>query len=93
MKKKKPLNIKIKDDIQEDVMYLEQVLNESVNSIWIDDYIHDELNKLHKLSIDERRLFLVYALLGHNIRRTARYFEINRTVITNAINDIKNKLK
>lgn len=91
-KRRKKLNIELHDKLREEVDYLEKLLIFTINSIWADDDIIYKYKKIMELEIDERRLYLVYILMDEKIIKTAKYFDINRKIVSAVINEIKNKL-
>ena len=91
-KRRKKLNIELHDKLREEVDYLEKLLIFTINSIWADDDVIYKYKKIMALDIDERRLYLVYILMDEKIIKTAKYFDINRKIVSTVINEIKNKL-
>lgn len=91
-KRRKKLNLELHDKLREEVDYLEKLLIFTINSIWADDDIIYKYKKIMELEIDERRLYLVYILMDEKIIKTAKYFDINRKIVSAVINEIKNKL-
>lgn len=93
MKKKKKLsNLNLKDKVKDDVIYLEKLMYQSVDSIWVDDIVISKYKSILSLDIDERRLYLVYIILNESIKQTALYFKIDRKTVSYFITEIKNKL-
>lgn len=94
MKKKKKLsNLNLKDKVKDDVIYLEKLMYQTVDSIWVDDIVISKYKSILNLDIDERRLYLVYIILNESIKQTALYFKIDRKTVSYFITEIKNKLK
>lgn len=91
-KKKKISNLELKDKVKDDVIYLEKLMFQSVNSIWVDEDIIPKYKSILDLEIDERRLYLVYIILNESINKTALYFKIDRKTVSYFINEIKEKL-
>lgn len=91
-KRRKKLNIELHDKLREEVDYLEKLLIFTINSVWADDDIIYKYKKIMALDIDERRLYLVYILMDEKIIKTAKYFDINRKIVSAVITEIKNKL-
>lgn len=91
-KRRKKLNLELHDKLREEVDYLEKLLIFTINSIWADDDVIYKYKKIMELEIDERRLYLVYILMDEKIIKTAKYFDINRKIVSAVINEIKNKL-
>jgi hypothetical protein len=93
MKKKKKLsNLNLKDKVKDDVIYLEKLMYQTVDSIWVDDIVISKYKSILNLDIDERRLYLVYIILNESIKQTALYFKIDRKTVSYFITEIKNKL-
>lgn len=91
-KKKKLFNLNLKDKVKDDVIYLEKLMYQTVDSIWVDDIIISKYKSILNLDIDERRLYLVYIILNESIKQTALYFKIDRKTVSYFITEIKNKL-
>lgn len=93
MKKKKKLsNLNLKDKVKDDVIYLEKLMYQTVDSIWVEDIVISKYKSILSLDIDERRLYLVYIILNESIKQTALYFKIDRKTVSYFITEIKNKL-
>lgn len=80
-------------ELKNDVMYLESLMTAHVSSIWGDEILQTEFQKLLKLDVDERRLYLVYILLNQSIIKTAKYFQVDRKTVSILIKEIKKKLE
>lgn len=91
-KKKKLFNLNLKDKVKDDVIYLEKLMYQTVDSIWVDDIVISKYKSILNLDIDERRLYLVYIILNESIKQTALYFKIDRKTVSYFITEIKNKL-
>ena len=84
----------IPDDNEElvsKVTQVEEFLNEKM-TIWDDEERFDKLQKLNGLSLEERRLYIVYALFDCNINRLANLFMCDRKTVESRINEIKEKI-
>lgn len=92
-RRRKKLNIELHDKLREEVDYLEQLLTQTINNIWADDVIIDKYKRIMNLPIEERRLYLTFCLMDEKVVKTARYFDINRKIVSTVINEIKNKLE
>lgn len=90
--KKRKLHIELQDKMRDDIMYLEHLIVKTIDSIWSDEETIKKYKKIMSLDIDERRLYLTYCILDENYNKTARYFDISRKVVSQVINEIKNKL-
>lgn len=93
MKKKRKLHIELQDKMREDIMYLEDLIVKTIDSIWAEEEVIKKYKKIMSLDIDERRLYLTYCILDEKINKTARYFDINRKIVAMIINDIKKKIE
>lgn len=79
-------------ELKNDIIYLEQYLQANIDSIWGDEKLNIEFNKLINLDIDERRLYLVYVLLNQSVIKTSKYFQVDRKTVSLIIKNIKEKL-
>lgn len=79
-------------ELKNDIIYLEQYLQANIDSIWGDEKLNIEFNKLMNLDIDERRLYLVYVLLNQSVIKTSKYFQVDRKTVSLIIKNIKDKL-
>ena len=91
--KKRKLHIELQDKMRDDIMYLEHLITQTINSIWSDEETIEKYKKIMELDIDERRLYLTYCMLDEKINKTARYFDINRKLVSTIINEIKEKIE
>ena len=80
-------------ELKNDIIYLEQYLQANIDSIWGDEKLNIEFNKLMNLDIDERRLYLVYVLLNQSVIKTSKYFQVDRKTVSLIIKNIKDKLQ
>ena len=80
------------NDMRDDVTEVEDIISEKVGSIWTDDTERDYYLKILSLTLSDRRLWIVYSLLGHSIIKTARHFKCHRGTIRDAITNIKSQL-
>lgn len=60
--------------------------------IWSDEEEYETLQKVNNLCLEEKRLYIVYALLDCSINRVAELFKVDRKTIESRINEIKNKI-
>lgn len=74
--------------MSERVTDLERVLNEKLD-IWTDEDQYERFQMVNKLNTSDRRLLIVYSLLGASVARTAAYFSVSRKTIETNINRIK----
>ena len=90
-KKKRLLIPADNDELVSKVTQVEEFLNEKM-TIWDDEERFDKLQKLNGLSLEERRLYIVYALFDCNINRLANLFMCDRKTVESRINEIKEKI-
>lgn len=90
-KKKRLLIPDDNDELVSKVTQVEEFLNEKM-TIWDDEERFDKLQKLNGLSLEERRLYIVYALFDCNINRLANLFMCDRKTVESRINEIKEKI-
>lgn len=91
-KKKRLLIPDDNEELVSKVKQVEEFLNEKM-TIWDDEERFDKLQKLNGLSLEERRLYIVYALFDCNINRLANLFICDRKTVESRINEIKEKIK
>ena len=90
-KKKRLLIPDDNEELVSKVTQVEEFLNEKM-TIWDDEERFDKLQKLNGLSLEERRLYIVYALFDCNINRLANLFMCDRKTVESRINEIKEKI-
>ena len=90
-KKKRLLIPDDNEELVSKVTQVEEFLNEKM-TIWDDEERFDKLQKLNGLSLEERRLYIVYALFDCNIYRLANLFMCDRKTVESRINEIKEKI-
>ena len=91
-KKKRLLIPDDNEELVSKVTQVEEFLNEKM-TIWDDEERFDKLQKLNGLSLEERRLYIVYALFDCNINRLANLFMCDRKTVESRINEIKEKIE
>ena len=74
------------------VKQVEEFLNEPMN-IWTDEEEYDTLQKVNNLSLEEKRLYIVFALLDCSLPRVAKLFRVDVKTIKSRIDEILNKIK
>ena len=74
------------------VKQVEEFLCEPM-TIWSDDEEYEILQKVNNLLLEEKRLYIVYALLDCSIPRVARLFRVDVKTIKSRIDEILNKIK
>ena len=90
-KKKRLLIPDDNEELVSKVTQVEEFLNEKM-TIWDDEERFDKLQKLNGLSLEERRLYILYALFDCNINRLANLFMCDRKTVESRINEIKEKI-
>ena len=78
-------------EMTEKVRELEEVLNKKIN-IWDNEDTYNKFQRINKLNLSDKRLLLVFSILGGSIARTASYFGVNRRTIITNIERIKETL-
>lgn len=73
------------------VKQVEEFLCEPMD-IWSDEEEYETLQKVNNLCLEEKRLYIVYALLDCSINRVAELFRVDRKTIESRINEIKDKI-
>ncbi len=58
-------------------------------TMWDDEEIYAKYKAINQLNLSDRRLVIVYSLLGGSVVRTAAYFSVSRKTIDTNINRIK----
>ena len=61
--------------------------------IWSDEEEYETLQKVNNLCLEEKRLYIVYALLDCSIPRVAKLFRVDVKTIKSRIDEIMNKIK
>lgn len=89
---KKPLIILDGSEMSLKVKEIEDILQQPM-TIWDDDDTFDKYRRIYSLPIEERRLMIVFGILGGSVMRTAEYFKVDRKTISNRITPIINKIK
>lgn len=74
------------------VKQVEEFLNEPM-SIWTDEEEYETLQKVNNLSLEEKRLYIVFALLDCSIPKVAKLFKVDVKTIKVRIDEILNKIK
>ena len=74
------------------VKQVEEFLNEPMN-IWSDEEEYESLQKVNNLSLEEKRLYIVFALLDCSIPKVAKLFKVDVKTIKSRIDEILNKIK
>lgn len=74
------------------VKQVEEFLNEPMN-IWSDEDEYESLQKVNNLSLEEKRLYIVFALLDCSITKVAKLFKVDVKTIKTRIDEISEKIK
>ena len=74
------------------VKQVEEFLNEPMD-IWSDEKEYESLQKVNNLSLEEKRLFIVFALLDCSIPKVAKLFRVDVKTIKTRIDEISEKIK
>jgi hypothetical protein len=74
------------------VTELERTMDSKLG-LWDDEFVYNNLQKLKKLNVSDRRLLLVYSILDSSVVKTATYFKVSRKTILNNITRIKEELE
>ena len=74
------------------VKQVEEFLNEPMD-IWSDEEEYETLQKVNNLSLEEKRLFIVYSLLDCSLPRVAKLFRVDVKTIKTRIDEISEKIK
>ena len=74
------------------VKQVEEFLNEPMN-IWSDEEEYESLQKVNNLSLEEKRLYIVFALLDCSIPKVATLFVVDVKTIKSRIDEILTKIK
>ena len=74
------------------VKQVEEFLNEPMD-IWSDEEEYESLQKVNNLSLEEKRLYIVFALLDCSIPRVAKLFRVDVKTIKSRIDEISEKIK
>lgn len=78
-------------EMLEKVREYEELLKQEL-TVWGDEDTHNRLQLLNRLNLSDRRLLIVFSILGGSVIRTATYFGVNRKTISLNINRIKEEL-
>ena len=74
------------------VKQVEEFLNEPMD-IWSDEEEYESLQKVNNLSLEEKRLYIVFALLDCSIPKVAKLFKVDVKTIKSRIDEISEKIK
>ena len=88
---KKPLVIDEGSELAAMVKEVEEVITQP-ESIWGDDEEYEAYRKLRKLTLEERRLMIVWSILDCSNAKAARLFKVDIKTISTRIEDIRRKM-
>ena len=74
------------------VKQVEEFLNEPMD-IWSDEEEYESLQKVNNLSLEEKRLYIVFALLDCSLPKVAKLFRVDVKTIKSRIEEILTKIK
>lgn len=74
------------------VKQVEEFLNEPMD-IWSDEEEYESLQKVNNLSLEEKRLYIVFALLDCSLPKVAKLFKVDVKTIKVRIDEISEKIK
>lgn len=74
------------------VKQVEEFLNEPMD-IWSDEEEYETLQKVNNLSLEEKRLYIVFALLDCSIPKVAKLFKVDVKTIKTRMDEISEKIK
>ena len=90
--KRKKLLLDEGTELTKKVKEVEEIISEPMN-IWTDDDEWSAFRIVYTLPLEERRLFIVYALLDCSLPKVAKLFRVDVKTIKNRIDEILNKIK
>lgn len=79
------------EEMREKVRELEESLDRRLG-IWDDEETHQRLQVINGLNLSDKRLLLVFSILGGSVAKTASYFNCNRRTVNAAIAKIKEEI-
>lgn len=90
--KRKRLIVDEKWELSKKVTEVEEIISEPLD-IFTDEDEWKALRSVADLPIEERRLFIVYALLDCSVPKVAKLFRVDVKTIKSRIEEIMNKIK
>lgn len=88
---RKKLEVPEGSELAKQVKEVEDELNKKM-TIWDDEEQYEKFSKINRLSLEERRLMIVFVLFDCSINRVASLFQVDRKTISNRLDDIKRKV-
>lgn len=89
--KRKSLLLEEGTELSKKVKEVEEIISEPL-TIWTDDDEYRAFRAVKDLPLEQRRLFIVYALFDCSINKVANLFCVDRKTIESRINEIKEKI-
>lgn len=62
-------------------------------TIWDDDETHDKYRKIMNLTLEERRLLIVWSIYDCSVNRVADLFQVDRKTVSSRLTEIFEKIK
>ena len=90
--KRKRLIVDEKWELSKKVTEVEEIISEPLD-IFTDEDEWKALRSVADLPIEERRLFIVYALFDCSVPKVAKLFRVDVKTIKSRIDEIMNKIK
>lgn len=90
--KRKTLILNEGSELSAKVKQVEEIISEPLD-IFTDEDEWNVFNAVNNLSLEERRLFIVYTLLDCSIPKVARLFSVDVKTIKTRIDEILTKIK
>ena len=88
---KKPLVVEDGTEMSEKVKELEKIISAPLDE-WTDYDLWKRYQVVDRLPLEEKRLMLVYSILGGSVNKVAKYFQVDRKTITNRLETIMPKV-
>ena len=90
--KRKRLLLDEGTELTKKVKEVEEIISEPKN-IWTDDDEWSAFHIVYTLPLEERRLFIVFALLDCSLPKVAKLFRVDVKTIKTRIDEISEKIK
>ena len=88
---RKPLVVEEGSELAKRVKEVEEIISQP-ESIWGDEDMYHVFRKLDRLSLEERRLLIVYSLYDCSVNKVANLFNVDRKTIENRLFEIRRKI-
>lgn len=79
------------EDMCQKVRELEETLDRKL-TIWDNEETYNKYQRINNLNLSDKRLLLVFSILGGSVAKTATYFKVNRRTIITNLDRIKESL-